>query len=241
MRKTTRTLERFSIQVLVNFYRSEKFLLSRISLLGGRVLIVIGGDDSYKGEDEEEIEFISRWAKRKISSQFGEEFLDGRKSFVFSWDKQHRKIHEKALIHFFDPAMKGLKFKYQPPPKPAKPPPVLTTGPSALPSSSSERRRADVGVQSTKPESHNPPKESTEVHTRDLRAKPESRYPLKESREVHTRDLGAKTESRYPPKESREVHTRDHGARSKEKTEERSKEIPITGKKRIWCFYLVLY
>ena len=202
---------------------------------------MIGGDDSYTGEEEEEAEFISRWAKRKISSQFGEKFLDGRKSFIFSWDKQHRNIHEEALIHFFDPAKEGLKFEYQPSPKPAKPLPVLTTGPSALPSSSSERRRTDVGVLSTKPESRYPPKESTEVHTRDLGAKTESRYPLKEGGEVHTRDLGAKTESRYPPKESREVHTRDHRARSKEKTEERSKEIPITGKKRTWCFYLVLY
>ena len=175
---------------------------------------MIGGDDSYKGEDEEEIEFISRWAKRKISSQFGQEFLDGRKSFVFSWDKQHRKIHEKALIHFFDPAKKGLKFKYQPPSKPAKPPPVVTTGPSALPPSSSERRRTDVGVQITKPESRYPPKESKEVHSRDHRAKPESLYP---------------------PKESREVHTRDHGARTKENTEGRPNEFPVTGKKRTWC------
>ena len=77
-------------------------------------MIVIGGDDNYKNEDEEDREFISRWARRKISSQFCEEFLDGRKSFVFSWDKRHRLIHEKALLHFFDPRKKGQKFEYHP-------------------------------------------------------------------------------------------------------------------------------
>ena len=75
-------------------------------------MIVIGGDDNYKNEDEEDKEFISRWARRKISPQFGEEFLNGSKSFVFSWDKKHREIHEKALLHFFDPTMKGQKFEY---------------------------------------------------------------------------------------------------------------------------------
>ena len=77
-------------------------------------MIVIGGDDNYKNEDEEDREFISRWARRKISSQFCEEFLDGRKSFVFSWDKRHRVIHEKALLHFFVPCKKGQKFEYHP-------------------------------------------------------------------------------------------------------------------------------
>lgn len=60
---------------------------------------------------------ISRWAWRKISSQFSEEFLDGRKSFIFSWNKEHRPIHEAALIHCFDLSKKGQKFKYQPEPK----------------------------------------------------------------------------------------------------------------------------
>ena len=75
-------------------------------------MIVIGGDDNYNNRDEEDREFISRWAKRKMSSQFTEEFLDGRKSFIFSWDKKHREIHEEALVHFFDPIKKGQKFKY---------------------------------------------------------------------------------------------------------------------------------
>ena len=84
-------------------------------LSGGDVIIVIGGDNKYKGEDEEEREVISRWAKRKVFSQFSEEYLDGRKSFIFSWNKQHREIHKQALLHHFDPNKKGQKFKYQPP------------------------------------------------------------------------------------------------------------------------------
>ena len=98
------------------------------SFTGNRVMIVIGGDDNYKNEDEEDKEFISRWAKRKISSQFTEEFLDGRKSFIFSWDAKHRKIHEKALVHFFDPDKKGQTFKYHPPQREAVPKPTMSKG-----------------------------------------------------------------------------------------------------------------
>ena len=85
---------------------------------GDKVLIVIGGDDQYKDEDEEERTVISRWARRKVASQFNEEYLDGRKSFIFSWNKQHREIHEEALLHYFDKGKKGKKFEYQPKPVP---------------------------------------------------------------------------------------------------------------------------
>ena len=91
-------------------------------------MIVIGGDDNYKNEDEEDREFISRWAKRKVSSQFTEEFLDGRKSFIFSWHAKHRKIHEKALVHFFDPKEKGQPFKYHPPQREAVTKPTMSKG-----------------------------------------------------------------------------------------------------------------
>ena len=82
---------------------------------GGDVITVIGGDDNYKDDKEENQEVISSWAKRKVSSQFGREYLDGRKSFIFSWNKQHRDVHEQALLHYFDPNKKGLKFEYRPP------------------------------------------------------------------------------------------------------------------------------
>lgn len=54
---------------------------------------------------------ISRWARLKVSSQFKAEFLDGKKSFIFSWNKIHRRIHEEALLHYFDPSKIGQKFE----------------------------------------------------------------------------------------------------------------------------------
>ena len=89
-------------------------------LIGGNVLIVIGGDDNYRGDNEEEKSVISRWSRRKISSQFQEEFLDGSKSFIFSWDKQYRAIHKEALLHYLDPNKKGQKFEYQPRERPTE-------------------------------------------------------------------------------------------------------------------------
>ena len=87
------------------------------------MLIVIGGDSYYKTEDEGARYVISRWAKRKVASQFGEEYLDGRKSFIFSWNKEHRPIHEEAMRHYLDPGKRGSKFEYTPP-KPVDPRPA---------------------------------------------------------------------------------------------------------------------
>ena len=83
------------------------------------MLIVIGGDSYYKDEDEEDRFVISRWSRRKVASQFNEEYLDGRKSFIFSWDTKHRPIHEEALRHYLDPSKKGFKFVYIPKPNPS--------------------------------------------------------------------------------------------------------------------------
>lgn len=69
-----------------------------------RVIVVIGGDDNYRNASEE---------GRKVSSQFKEEFMDGIKGFIFSWDKKHRGIHEEALLHFLDSKKKGQKFFYK--------------------------------------------------------------------------------------------------------------------------------
>ncbi|CAH3163888.1 unnamed protein product [Porites lobata] len=87
-----------------------KIYKALLQATGEKVLVVIGGDDSYKDSAEEQSSFLSRWARRKISSQFSEEYLDGRKSFIFSWDKQHRSIHEEALLHYFNPDKKDEKF-----------------------------------------------------------------------------------------------------------------------------------
>ena len=99
---------------------------------GENVIIVIGGDDNYINEDEEERFVISRWAKRKIASQFSEEFLDGRKGFIFSWNKKHRPIHEEALMYLLESSKKGVKFVHQPPQRklstnPVTPPPMRST------------------------------------------------------------------------------------------------------------------
>ena len=50
-------------------------------------MIIIGGDDEYRDKDEEEQVVISRWARRKVVSQFDEEYLDGSRSFIFSWNE----------------------------------------------------------------------------------------------------------------------------------------------------------
>ena len=90
------------------------------------MLIVIGRDSYYKDENEEARSVISRWARRKVASQFREEYLDGRQSFIFSWDKKHRMIHEEAMQHFLDPGKRGSKFEYTPPrPLPKPIPPVI--------------------------------------------------------------------------------------------------------------------
>ncbi|KAL9963904.1 hypothetical protein ACROYT_G027459 [Oculina patagonica] len=88
--------------------------------LDENVLIVIGGDDKYKDDNEKERHFLSSWARKEkgISRQFRAEFVDGRKSFIFSWNKKHRAIHEQALLHYLDPSKKGHKFEYQQKPKP---------------------------------------------------------------------------------------------------------------------------
>ena len=104
------------------------------------MLIVIGGDSYYKDEDEDR-SVISRWARRKVASQFNEEYLDGRKSFIFSWDTKHRAIHEEALRHYLDPSKKGVKFVYTPKPKPLPraPEPEFT-------SSANQDTREEVGL-----------------------------------------------------------------------------------------------
>ena len=56
-----------------------------------------------------------------MSVQFSEEYLNGSKSFIFSWGEKHRPIHEEALKHFFDPDRNGERFIYQSPTPAADP------------------------------------------------------------------------------------------------------------------------
>ncbi|CAH3175270.1 unnamed protein product, partial [Porites evermanni] len=105
----------------IGYARIYRALLEKT---GNKVLIVIGGDSYYQNEDEEARSVISRWSKRKVASQFREEYLDGRQSFIFSWNKKHRPIHEQAMRHFLDPSKRGFKFECtlpRPLPKPIAP------------------------------------------------------------------------------------------------------------------------
>ena len=101
--------------------RSVQFPVANISvldfnlvLLGDNVIDVIGGDDNYRNEEEENKEFISRWAKRKVPSQYQDEYMDGRKGIILSWNEKHREIQEEVLRHFLDPCKRGTKFEYKP-------------------------------------------------------------------------------------------------------------------------------
>ncbi|XP_078380073.1 uncharacterized protein LOC144663015 [Oculina patagonica] len=98
-----------------------RFYRALLQAAGERVLVVIGGDDNYKDAAEEERAFLSRWAKRQVSSQFKEEFMDGQKSFIFSWDQKYNPIHEEALLHFLHPAKTGTKFVHEPKRQPTTP------------------------------------------------------------------------------------------------------------------------
>ena len=121
-------------------------------LSDNKVLIVIGGDKYYRDEDEKARSVISRWARRKVSSQFGEEFLDGRQSFIFSWNENHRLIHEEAMYHFLEPLKRGCKFEYTPPkplPKPVAPvvpQPLPKPEPSAAPWTTGTYTRPEVRI-----------------------------------------------------------------------------------------------
>ena len=112
------------------------------------MLIVIGGDSNYRDEEEEGRSVISRWAKRKVGSQFGEEYLDGRQSFIFSWSEKHRPIHEEAMRHYLDPEKRGSKFEYTPPrplPKPIEPK-VRQPLPKPIPPVDPRPTRADTDL-----------------------------------------------------------------------------------------------
>ena len=125
------TTKHWKLHILWKYVLLRLFTFQSALLSGGDVIIVIGGDNKYQGEHEEERAVISRWAKRKVFSQFSEEYLDGRKSFIFSWNKQHREIHEQALSHHFDPNKNGRKFEYQPDQRKEKPE-AATPPPSRL-------------------------------------------------------------------------------------------------------------
>jgi len=80
------------------------------SSIGGKVIIVIGGDDHYTTEHEKDRDLFSGWVWWAISSQLSELC---ETFFIFSWNKKHRAIHEEALLHYIGPSRKGQKFEYE--------------------------------------------------------------------------------------------------------------------------------
>ena len=74
------TTKHWKLHIVWKYVLLRLFTFQSALLSGGDVIIVIGGDNKYKGEDEEEREVISRWAKRKVISQFGEEYLGGKRA-----------------------------------------------------------------------------------------------------------------------------------------------------------------
>ena len=77
------------------------------------MLVVIGGDKKYANSEEKQNKFISQSAFSAIKTQLQMKFIDGRQSFIFSWDDSHRPIHEEALLHYFDRNRRGQKFEHQ--------------------------------------------------------------------------------------------------------------------------------
>ena len=63
---------------------ARKIIIYSVLVQDDNVLIVIGGDDEYRDENEEACSVISRCVRRKVASQFPEEYVDGRQSFIFS-------------------------------------------------------------------------------------------------------------------------------------------------------------
>lgn len=98
--------------------------------------------------------------------------MDGRKSFNFSWDKEHGKIHEEAILNFFNPSKKGQKFEPQPPERRA--PTKSVTQPQPRASGTSRKKTEGMKAQQP-PDTWNP---SQCDHDRPLKERnTESSYP----------------------------------------------------------------
>ena len=72
--------------------------------------------------------------------------MDGRNSFVFSWNKKHRPIHEEALKHFFDPSKNGEKFEYQLSANPDPPSQARRVTPAETIPSKAEENKCSSGI-----------------------------------------------------------------------------------------------
>ena len=107
--------ELFNVLVFfIILMRNSSKLKSKVFCFAAdNVLVVIGGDKKYANSEEKQSKFISQSAFSAIKTQLQVKFIDGRQSFIFSWDDSHRPIHEEALLHYFDPSRRGQKFEHQ--------------------------------------------------------------------------------------------------------------------------------
>lgn len=149
----------------------------------GKVIIVIGGDENYKDQTEMQSRVLSRWAFRKVSSQFDAKLIDGRKSFIFSWDEKHRSIHEEAMVHFLDPQKQEVIFV------PKKLPPVQTTTLEQLPAAETVKDYEDR-LHSPKPLTHESQTANNEGMTCVFSPLKHSNPPLGATPETSKRYIG---------------------------------------------------
>ena len=126
---------------------------------------------------------ISRWVKRKVSSQFKDEFLDGRKSFIFSWNKSYRKIHEEALLHYFDPSKRGQKFEWKPNDRPRVPQETLHKTPET------EKLEAKEHEQFTDHPHDRPRVPQETLHKIPVNEEPEAKASQKFTNHPHATDI----------------------------------------------------
>ena len=126
---------------------------------------------------------ISRWVKRKVSSQFKDEFLDGRKSFIFSWNKSYRKIHEEALLHYFDPSKSGQKFEWKPNDRPRVPQETLHKTPET------EKLEAKEHEQFTDHPHDRPRVPQETLHKIPVNEEPEAKASQKFTNHPHATDI----------------------------------------------------
>ncbi|XP_035681613.1 uncharacterized protein LOC118419358 [Branchiostoma floridae] len=79
----------------------------------GRTLVVVGGDESSRADRK----VVSDRIRYKVASQFDDEYLDGRRGFVFSWGENYYPVHEEAFnqyLHAIGSGEKGLKRAFAP-------------------------------------------------------------------------------------------------------------------------------
>ncbi|XP_073256465.1 uncharacterized protein [Porites lutea] len=185
----------------IGYARIYRALLEKT---GNKVLIVIGGDSYYQNEDEEARSVISRWAKRKVASQFREEYLDGRQSFIFSWNKKHRPIHEQAMRHFLDPSKRGFTFEYTPRPLPK---PIAPVVPQPSRKSEAPKVPARPAIPYSRLEDD---EEESRTHTRETPTRKLRDEPPKGNYEA-MRPAASGTAPAVHPAGTRSLHTHNRG------------------------------